>query len=508
MNDAKWVLTVDAIDLKWFVSLVVAVILGVPAVLVAEEDIEEIDTEAELEVEADEEAEDDEVALSREQLELHQRAVAALGEEPARASEARRLLESALIVGDESNVLYMTLGRAHQLDGDCAEALEAFDQAEEAPLTAGIPEEQILARIHNYRAQIAEECEGFLVVECRDADTVLESAEIEELHCDEEVELAPGRYQLEASLEGAVTLVSVEVRGGETAVVEIALDAEERRLIMARDEGTRRVRESVIGASQFASALERDGDWEEQTRQEAQDIAEGIVAEEMADIDEEEEEISVGTVVGQLGLSPGFGGYGVQLGDGLSDGGLTFGGLMHGYVGYSIAPGLGTELRLSGSYLESYSLGLKTPDDRDGEASIDLSTLQLDGEARFWVEFFSFGFYGEYRRMGLETASQDVTASTLVAGPTLTFSREAVLRDDGYMSFGTRWGLLGDGDLDRLAFQLEYGVGYATLGFSYTLLAGSDEEMAPQGGDSSVPILRRGDMALLNLGLRIPMVFD
>ena len=498
--------------IKWSVPLVMLLLLVSSAAMAEEEeqDLSEVDTDAELEVDAEEDAEDDQVALSAEQIELHQQAVRALDADSPEASEAISLLESALVVDEESSVLYMTLGRAYQLDGECRKALDAFDMAEEVPPTAGVEEEQVLARIFNYRSQIAEQCTGELTVECRDGSTELSSDAIDQLVCDEPVEVEPGRYQIEASLEGAVTLLSVDIRGGHQEVIGVTLDAEERRLLISHAEARRRVRESMIGARQFASAIAQDRSREGDVQEEARVIAAEIVAEEVAGMGPEPEADAPrsGMVTTQIGLSPAFGGYGVQLGDGMADGGLTFGGVAHGYVGYSLAPGVGTELRLGGQFLESHSLGLKAPDGKNDETSIDMQSLVFDGEARLWIEFFSFGFFGEYRRVNLETADLDERATTMVAGPSLTFSREGVIRDDGYMSFGTRWALLGDGDLDRLSFQLEYGVGYATLGLSYGLLAESDDRLETVDGERSESLLRRGDILMMNLGFRLPLAFD
>ena len=504
---------VNRMHIKWSVPLVILLLL-VPSATMAEEeeqDLSEVDTDAELEVDAEEDAEDDQVALSAEQIELHQRAVRAMDQDPPAASEAISLLESALVVDEESSVLYMTLGRAYQLDGECRKALDAFNMAEDVPPTAGVEEEQVLARIFNYRSQIAEQCPGELTVECRDGSTELSSDAIDQLICDEPVEVEPGRYRIEASLEGAVTLLSVDIRGGHQEVIGVTLDAEERRLLISHAEARRRVRESMIGARQFASAIAQDRSREGDVQEEARAIAAEIVAEEVAGMGPEPEPDAPqsGMVTTQIGLSPGFGVYGIQMGDGMADGGLSFGGVGHGYVGYSIAPGVGTELRLGGQFLESYSLGLKAPDGQEDETAIDVLNIALDAEARFWVEFFSFGFFGEYQRMTLETANREGTASKVVAGPTLTFSREGVIRDDGYMSFGTRWGLLGDGDLDELSFQLEYGVGYATLGLSYSLQTASDDRMATTADiERSESVMRRGDMLLMNLGFRLPMDFD
>lgn len=170
---------------------------------------------------------DQEVALSDEQAALYREAMESLDGSPEGIEEARTLLEAAVIVGDESEMLLMALGRTHQLAGDCAEAVQLYDESREAPPAAEVPADEIESSRRDYRRELRDECDGLLYVDCRSAETALSSQQLGELECNRVAEVEPGDYDVEATLAGVVTSTTAEVVAGRRTEVQINLRSRE-----------------------------------------------------------------------------------------------------------------------------------------------------------------------------------------------------------------------------------------------------------------------------------------
>ncbi len=474
----------------WFWALIVLLCLA-PSVVAADEGDEDSGDEERLVVQ-----------LNDEQLDLYNRALDAMDEEPPDTQTAQRLLESALIAGEDINLLYLTLGRAQQLGERCEEALESFEAAETASLMEGVEEEQILARLHNYRSQVESDCDGILYIDCRDPETELTSDDVDDLECNQVMEVEPGRYDFEATLMEVSTLATVEVVGGRRGEVTIDLDVEERRLIDARDQARQAV---AAGLEEADDEMYRQNMRREIEAELGREITDDELYEELPDelrpVAEEEPSVEAGYLANQISLSPAFGGYAVQMGDGFADGGVLFGGTGHLYVGYAISDGVAADLRLGGDYLDTYALAFKEGEGSDDEGTLDWTAMRFEGQGHLWLEVFGIGGFAEYRHNSLEFPRGSAGRSSFVAGPAITLSGSNIYRGHRYMNFSARWGLLGDGDIDVFSFRLEHGVGYAQIGVEFGSLPGVDDDEVT--GIEGTSLMRGGEYGMLTLGARV-----
>lgn len=155
------------------------------------------------------------VELSPTQIETNNRAVRMLGETPPRTKEAIKLVEAALLMEKQGDLLYLTLGRAYQLDGQCARAAEQFDAAERAPGVQGVPEDFVPGQLGVYRKEL-ESCMGSLIISCEpdDLELVIDGTSIK---CGEELSLEPGSYRImgENPNSGIEVEIPVQVVSGE-----------------------------------------------------------------------------------------------------------------------------------------------------------------------------------------------------------------------------------------------------------------------------------------------------
>lgn len=163
------------------------------------------------------------IELSPTQIETNNRAVRLLSETPPKTKEAIKLVEAALLMENKGDLLYLTLGRAYQLDGQCKMAEEQFNAASSAPGVKGVPEEFVGEQLKTYRKEL-ESCMGTLKVVCEpgDLDIRLEGSA---LVCGEETSLEPGSYTISARNihSGDELAVPVEVVGGESKTTLVKL---------------------------------------------------------------------------------------------------------------------------------------------------------------------------------------------------------------------------------------------------------------------------------------------
>ena len=164
------------------------------------------------------------VQLTEEQITLNNRAVKRMAETPPKLEEAIRLTQAALVVGEKGDLLYLTLGRAFQLQGECARAEEEFARALEARRVEGLPQKYIRSQITLYRKELAERCEGTLMVQCepQDLDLTLDGGA---LVCQQATPLAAGSYEVIATnpLTGSSVSVQAVIVGMQTTTTTIKL---------------------------------------------------------------------------------------------------------------------------------------------------------------------------------------------------------------------------------------------------------------------------------------------
>lgn len=429
------------------------------------------------------------VTLREVQLSLNNQAIQAMQQDPPDPAAAIRLAEAALVSGPEANVLLLTLGRAHQLAGNCGEALAVFERVDQAPDVVGVRRDQVRGRLLAYRTEIEEGCEGTLVVRCRDGETELSAEGIPLLTCDTPLQLMPGRYEIEARLMDISTQVETAVTGGRQTELSVGLGGPQWRATQAVDQAARQVERAVLTAINAAeralAQLESEAD---------RSVSDPAIAlptpVELAETKEDE-----GSHRLHLVVAPLFGGYAVQAIDGAANGGLLYGGDLEVSYGVGLTSFLGVEALLGADVGFSYPLNIKFIERYEEEMQIGLTTWSVTGELRTWFEFLGVGLFLNHRTHFLHFFSRRQSNEAMVFGPTVSLSGSALARQDGYLEFRARWGLLIDGGLSNLSFSLKYGAGLANVGLEYTTMAASSDINEP---------LRRGELLFLTLGFRVP----
>lgn len=164
------------------------------------------------------------VELAPNQIDINNQAIMLLDEDPPRIEEAIKLVEAALVLEPKADLLYLTLGRAYQLDGQCDRATEQFDLVESAPGVQGVPPEYVTARLEKYRGELTTKCDGSLIVTCDPENLELTLAG-EPLACGAATSLPPGDYQITGRNPETSAEVKIPARitGMETTRAEITL---------------------------------------------------------------------------------------------------------------------------------------------------------------------------------------------------------------------------------------------------------------------------------------------
>lgn len=165
-----------------------------------------------------------EIELDARQIELNNEAVQALGKDPPNTAKAIELVQAALVLGSEADLLFLTLGRAHQLAQECREADETFARVESAPRVKGLPRDFVKVQLRKYRQEMRQTCPGTLEVVCK-PETLELTLKDEPFPCGEAVELAPGNYTIRARNPetGASVSLQAEVVGMTDRSTEIEL---------------------------------------------------------------------------------------------------------------------------------------------------------------------------------------------------------------------------------------------------------------------------------------------
>lgn len=497
------------------------------------------------------------VELNTEQRKLNNEAIAALSSDPPRPEVAVQLMQAALLMGTKGNVLYLTLGRAYQLSGQCKEAEGAYQEAWQAPRVAGVAQADVIERIERYREEMATSCTGTLVVHCSNPNTdlIINDKEVE---CNAPFELMPGEYQVRAFLGGSqATELSVVIQSMEQTRVQIALGPNVGAQSDAVAANSSMKPQDIVA---FALTEAENGQLRAYKRLEAERIAtekerleqerkrleeerialereiltdeQQQIAEERRRLEERRERAERGELAaeelmgpsgrsgrrgsskldmsnenemrgwrGQVYLGAPAGGYLVQAGDGFLGGGLMYGGTAAASLGYSFSHLIGAELYGKVDYLNGYAIPYKelVSHKDKGDQGLDLDSWRFLGELRAWFGFVSPGFFVEQRLQNM-TFREDVSVSddSMIGGPTLSLSTAGMFREDGYVMFTGRWAPILDGDTDIFSVEISAASGYANFSFEYTRLT---------GGEGSVSPLKKGEQLLFNLGFRIPFSF-
>lgn len=499
-------------------------------------------------------AEDLTVDLNTEQRKLNNEAISALSSNPPKPEVAIQLMQAALLMGTKGNVLYLTLGRAYQLSGQCKDADSAYQQAWQAPRVEGVPQADVIERIERYREEMSTSCTGTLVIHCSNPNTDL-IVDNKNVVCNEPFELMPGEYPVKAYLgssqttELSVKIHSMEqtriqiVLGGgavETAATAEKLSAQEivafafTEAENAQLRANKRMEADRIAAEKTRLENERKRLEEERLALERDMLSEEQqqIAAERRRLEERREraargdqdaldEIAAGTTkskrpknskldmsddneirgwYGQAYLGVPVGGYLVQVRDGFMGGGLSFGGTGSFSLGYAFSHLIGIEGYGKVDYLGSNAIPFKDLSSRkdDKDQAIALDSWRFLGEMRAWLGFVSPGFFVERRTQFLDFDVTGVYDSVLIGGPAFSISTAGMFRGDGYVMFTGRWAPVFDGDFDIFSLGISAASGYADFSFEYSRLTGEDKGKTP---------LKAGEQLLFNLGFRIPFSF-
>ncbi len=158
------------------------------------------------------------------QVQLYSKALEAFQTE--RYPDAIDLLKSALALG-ELNLLYLNLGRAYFRNGQCEEAVAAYESAITAPTVPDPPAAVILSKIKQYRGDLNKGCPGVIVVECIPAEIQVSVDGGQPQPCGE-ISVPAGEHTLIGTLmqDSAQTTVVVGPRGRVTATLEIQVSTD------------------------------------------------------------------------------------------------------------------------------------------------------------------------------------------------------------------------------------------------------------------------------------------
>lgn len=169
-------------------------------------------------------AKDKKVKLTDEQININNKAVRLLAQEPPQTLQAIEIVQAALVLGEKGDLLYLTLGRAHQLAGQCEQAKVEFESATNAPGVEGVPDDFVSRQLVDYRDQMKMGCDGHVIVECV-PDTLELAVGERALTCNERSPLAPGSHTVEVRnpKSGAKLSIQVQIIGAQDTRSRIEL---------------------------------------------------------------------------------------------------------------------------------------------------------------------------------------------------------------------------------------------------------------------------------------------
>lgn len=157
------------------------------------------------------------VAATPKQIELNNLGLDAqdAGNHALAAEKFREALDLA-----ELNLIYLNLGRALQKSGDCLGADDAYRAALTAP-KIDQPSPAVIERtISGFRAEMNQECNGAVVVQCDKDNVGLEIAG-RTWECNRPISMAPGVVEVAASYDGKTERRKIRVVSMEGSSVAI-----------------------------------------------------------------------------------------------------------------------------------------------------------------------------------------------------------------------------------------------------------------------------------------------
>lgn len=492
------------------------------------------------------------VELSKEQAKLNNEAISALAAQPADAQKAMKLVEAALLLEPKGNVLFLTLGRAQQLAGQCIAAGQSFESALTAPAVKSVDRDGVTRRIEQFRAEMKVNCPGTVTVHCSNDELELQLGD-HKMRCGATQDVAPGQYNLVGMIGSRMVLEqTVTVRSLEQERIHLSVDLESQGSTV-HVAGTDPAGRVALAVSEAQNAQLREHDRLEEARMAAEkqmleserkglerdrmDVERQRLAAEKRQLEEERQRLAQGASspdsaegddagaegghkpsgrgkgkldmsadnpnrgwLGQFQVTAPFGGFAVKANDGFADGGMVYGGTGALHFGYAFSHLLAVEAYGQLNLLFGAPLGMKSLQGRDefNDQEIGYDTLRYLGEAKAWLGFLSPGFFVDHRSQTLSFAQGTRETGTTVMGPALSISTGGIFRDDGYVTFTGRWAPFVDGAKDQYSVEVSAASGYAQFAVEYTTLTGSEEPAS---------MLDKGELLLFSLGIRIPFQF-
>lgn len=169
------------------------------------------------------------VELTAEQIELNNKATIALNEKKydIAVDYMRAAIRDRGEPGQRGNLLFLTLGRAFQLQDQCEEAKAQFKIAESEPQVIGVPPEFVPKKLQEYRAELPTTCSAILRIECVDANArVSIGDDAPAALCGSEIKRPGGTYRVRATVTAGTPKeqdLEVALVGGERETIQITL---------------------------------------------------------------------------------------------------------------------------------------------------------------------------------------------------------------------------------------------------------------------------------------------
>lgn len=462
------------------------------------------------------------IEFNEEQRRLNNKATNALGETPPDTDTAVRNIEAALAAGDAGNVLYLSLGRAHQKAGRCELAESAFTKARKAPPVAGVPNDAVTSRLDRYVGELSE-CFGTLRIACQSPEDTRLRVSGRDVNCDEAVRLDPAKHIVTARRKMQRVDIPVDVEGGKEARVSVDLTSEgPEPPASVWEAATGRVRLALGSAEDIA--VRRAEEQQRRQRDDAEVNAQikservalaaerviangkqptgggaGVAANTSTGVMMPAAEVppeSAGDLTLQLALLAPVGGFGLKGDDGFDDAGIAYG-VTGDLVGrYAGAKKLAADVHVQFDYTLGQGFGVKQVDGTDGQ-TIDQQHWRFLAETRGWLAFLGIGFFANHRSQKMfYEQDEEFQTKYWSAGPSLTFATSGIDRTDAYFDITLRWAPLFEGDLNHLMAGFEVATGYLMVSLFYEIFTGDSFN-----DDSAIAA---GETVFLRLGARVP----
>ncbi len=160
--------------------------------------------------------------LSKKQRQLNEQGVKAMID--GDFEKAVEIFQQSLDLG-ELNVTYLNLGRAYAKLGRCDEALNHYDRMAVAPRVDAPPPEQLYEILVNYRAELARECPGRVILRCSPQQMLVAIDGAEPVPCPSRaIELGAGERHIVGILGEQQVERRTEVIGMATGYVDLVIE--------------------------------------------------------------------------------------------------------------------------------------------------------------------------------------------------------------------------------------------------------------------------------------------